>query len=76
MTIAIIDYGMGNLRSVQRGLERAGASVVVTDDPQTIESASKVVLPGVGAFGDAMHGLQERGLITPILRPSMRRSPF
>ena len=60
--IALIDYGIGNLRSVQKALEHVGAQVTLTDDPLTILSAEKVVLPGVGAFGDGMKGLRVRGL--------------
>lgn len=60
--IALIDYGIGNLRSVQKALEHVGTQVTLTDDPQTILSAEKVVLPGVGAFGDGMKGLRTRGL--------------
>ena len=64
--IAIIDYGMGNLRSVERAFEKVGFDTVVTDKPEIIENADKIVLPGVGAFKDAKDGLQERGLIEPI----------
>jgi len=60
--IAIIDYGMGNLRSVQAGLEHVGQEAFVTDDPQKIADAPAVVLPGVGAFGDAIARLRETGL--------------
>ena len=52
--IVVLDYGLGNLRSVTRGLERAGASVRIVDDPEAIWTADGVVLPGVGAFGDGM----------------------
>ncbi|GAB6879294.1 imidazole glycerol phosphate synthase subunit HisH [Halorubrum gandharaense] len=52
--IAVVDYGLGNLRSVTRGLERAGASVEITDDPETFAAADGVVLPGVGAFREGM----------------------
>jgi len=52
--IVIIDYGLGNLRSVQKGLEHAGVSVTVTKDPAVLEYADGLVLPGVGAFNDAM----------------------
>jgi glutamine amidotransferase len=66
-TIALIDYGIGNLRSVQKALETAGSEagfrVVMTDDSYQIMEADKVVLPGVGAFGDGMRGLQTRGLV-------------
>jgi glutamine amidotransferase len=60
--IAIIDYGMGNLRSVQAGLEYAGQKAFVTDDPKKLKDAMAVVLPGVGAFGDAVKRLEETGL--------------
>jgi glutamine amidotransferase len=58
----VIDYGIGNLLSVRRGLERCGARVLVTDDPSAILAAPRVVLPGVGAFADGMAGLDRRGL--------------
>ncbi len=74
--IAIIDYGMGNLRSVQKGFERVGHEAVVTSDAKTILSASKVVLPGVGAFPDCMRNLREYGLIDAV-RDSIRSGkPF
>jgi glutamine amidotransferase len=60
--IAIIDYGMGNLRSVQAGLEFVGQEAFVTDDPQKIADAPAVILPGVGAFGDAITKLERTGL--------------
>lgn len=60
--IAIINYGMGNLRSVQAGLEYAGQKALVTDDPKKIADAPAVVLPGVGAFCDAISRLRETGL--------------
>lgn len=66
--IVVVDYGMGNLLSVRRGLETCGASVEVTSDPNEIASAKKLVLPGVGAFQDGMRGLTERGLVDPIHR--------
>lgn len=65
--IVIIDYGMGNIHSVQKALELSGAEVAVTSDPKEIKSAEKVVLPGVGAFRDAMAELDKRG-ITSALR--------
>ncbi len=61
--IALIDYGIGNLRSVQKALEHVGAQVELTSDPDVIARAEKVVLPGVGAFGDGMKGMRERGLV-------------
>lgn len=65
--IAIVDYGMGNLRSVQKALERVGSRAVVTDDPAVLELAQGVLLPGVGAFGDAMDSLRSRQLLAPVL---------
>jgi glutamine amidotransferase len=66
--IAIIDYGMGNLRSVQKAFQKVGAEAVITDERATIESARAVVLPGVGAFGDAMTNLHSQGLVETIER--------
>lgn len=64
--IAIVDYGMGNLRSVSKAFQSQGFPVVVTNNPKDIESASGLVLPGVGAFGDCAKHLQEFGLTEPI----------
>lgn len=64
--IAIIDYGMGNLFSVEKAFVKLGAAVTVSGDPRVIAAADKVVLPGVGAFGDCMHNLQQRGMIEVI----------
>jgi glutamine amidotransferase len=74
--LAIIDYQMGNLRSVQKGFEKIGHQAVITSDPAVIERASKVVLPGVGAFGDAMHELRRRDLIEPIRQTIAAGKPF
>jgi glutamine amidotransferase len=60
--IAILDYGMGNLRSVHRAIERVGGRAEVTSDPETSSRADAIVVPGVGAFGACMRGLQERQL--------------
>jgi glutamine amidotransferase len=60
--IAIIDYGMGNLRSVQKAVEAVGHQAEVTSDPQALRQASHVILPGVGAFADAMAELRRTGL--------------
>lgn len=64
--IAIIDYGMGNIHSVQKALESLGAATAVTNSPKDIEESEKVVLPGVGAFGDAAAELEKRGLISSL----------
>ena len=74
--ITIINYGMGNLRSVQKGFEKVGYEAVVTSDPADVEEASKLVLPGVGAFGDAMDHLRRIGLIQPILNSIERGVPI
>ena len=74
--IAIIDYGMGNLRSVQKGFERMGRDAVVTREPHTILDASKVVLPGVGAFPDCMRNLEEFGLIDAVRKSIASGKPF
>ena len=64
--IAIIDYGMGNLRSVSKALEYLGASYKLCSQGKDLARATKVILPGVGAFGDAMKELRSRGFIGPI----------
>jgi len=64
--IALIDYGLGNLRSVQKAFEHLGAQVTLTGDPELVARADKLVLPGVGAFSAGMEGLRQRGLIEPI----------
>ncbi len=74
--IAIVDYGMGNLRSVQKALERTGRETVVTRDPGQIQSAHGVVLPGVGAFSACMENLAKFGLIEPIRQVVRRKRPF
>lgn len=74
--IAIIDYGMGNLFSVEKAFAKLGAQVVVTSDPEVILSADKVVLPGVGAFGDCMKNLAECKMIDVIHTVTRRGTPF
>jgi glutamine amidotransferase len=64
--ITIVDYQMGNLRSVQKGFQRVGHEAQISSDPEVIRQAEKLVLPGVGAFGDAMAELEQRHLIEPI----------
>lgn len=74
--IAIIDYDMGNLRSVEKALKRVGANPVVTRNPQKILDASAVVLPGVGAFKECMKNLENYGLVEPILKSVSSGKPF
>lgn len=66
MVVAIVDYGVGNLASVAAAVEKVGFSANVTSDPIAIKSADKLILPGVGAYGDGMKHLQERGLVEPL----------
>jgi len=74
--IAIIDYGMGNLRSVSKSFEAVGHQAIVTREPSSIQNASHVVLPGVGAFGDCMAHLDQYGLIEPIKAAIQSGKPF
>ena len=74
--IAIIDYGMGNLRSVWKAFESVGHQAVVTRDPATIKNAGHVVLPGVGAFGDCMANLERFELVEPIRSTVQSGKPF
>jgi imidazole glycerol-phosphate synthase subunit HisH len=74
--IALIDYGIGNLRSVQKALEHVGAEVVVTEEPAVVLAAEKVILPGVGAFGDGMAGLRSRGLDEAVCEVAARGTPL
>ena len=64
--VAIIDYGMGNLFSVQRACEHVGLAATITSDKAELLSAQAAILPGVGAFGDAMENLQKRDLVAPL----------
>lgn len=66
MKIALLDYGRGNLRSVERALVKAGAEVLCADSPAAMGSADGVAVPGQGSFGDAIQGLKERGLWQPL----------
>ena len=74
--VAVIDYGVGNLFSVQRGLEYCGANVTITADHEKVLSAPRVVLPGVGAFGKAMNELQCLGLVDIIRRIAEQGVPL
>jgi glutamine amidotransferase len=74
--IAIIDYGMGNLRSVQKAFERIGATARITPFPRDLAKARGIVLPGVGAFGQAMENLRAVGWIDPLRDAVARGVPF
>jgi len=74
--VTIIDYGSGNLRSVQKALERIGVEALISDDPQRVAESERVVLPGVGAFDEAMRELRARGLVEPIVAHVRADKPF
>ena len=74
--IAIVDYEMGNLRSVHKAFEAVGCDAVVTRDPDVLDRASHMVLPGVGAFGDCVNNLKRFGLVEPIRRSISQGKPF
>ncbi|MBI4313699.1 MAG: imidazole glycerol phosphate synthase subunit HisH [Candidatus Omnitrophica bacterium] len=74
--VTIIDYGMGNLRSVQKAFEFLGAKAQVTHSASAIAKAERLVLPGVGAFGDAMQELRRRHLVDPIHAAIAKGTPF
>jgi glutamine amidotransferase len=74
--IAIIDYGMGNLRSVQKGFQKVGHQAVVTSDPAQVAAATKVVLPGVGAFEECIAELRRRDLVKPVREAIDAGKPF
>jgi len=74
--VVVVDYGMGNLRSVAKAFEKVGAAATVTRDPKVMEDASHIVLPGVGAFKDCMRNLEAYGLIDPITKAVSSGKPF
>lgn len=76
MKIVLIDHGVGNLRSVEKALTAVGGVIQMTADPRDVAKAEKIVLPGVGAFADAMKGIRERGLIEPILNAVRKDTPL
>lgn len=74
--ITIVDYGMGNLRSVQKACERVGADAQIATDPEAVRTAEKLILPGVGAFRDAIAELRRLGLVEPLLDYIRADRPF
>jgi glutamine amidotransferase len=74
--IVIVDYGMGNLRSVQKAFEKLGHAAIISGDPDRIGQAGKIVLPGVGAFRDAIARIREAGLVEPLLIHARSGRPF
>ncbi|MDQ2831031.1 MAG: imidazole glycerol phosphate synthase subunit HisH, partial [Chloroflexota bacterium] len=76
VAVAVVDYGASNIKSIVRGLERAGAAVTVARTPDEMSTAAGLVLPGVGAAGAAMRGLRERGLARPLIAAIEGSVPF
>src|SRR5580704_5872136 len=74
--IAIVDFGMGNLRSVQKALEKTGSGAIITSDPNQVAEAPKLILPGVGAFQQAIARLHEAGLAAPIIEHIHKDKPL
>jgi len=74
--VVVVDYGLGNLLSVTRALEEVGARPVLSSEAAEIRRADRLVLPGVGAFGDGMAGLRERGLVDALMEFSKNERPF
>lgn len=74
--ITVVDYGRGNLFSIGQALRHVGADFEISDAPQAIASADRIIFPGVGAFGDAMTGLAERGLVAPLRAAANAGTPI
>lgn len=74
--VVVVDYGLGNLHSVVKALRHEGAEVVVSENPNDVRTADRVVLPGVGAFADGMEGLRKRDLVGPLLDFVATGRPF
>lgn len=74
--IAIIDYGAGNLQSVKKALDFIGAENVITDSPETISACDKILLPGVGSFGDAMNSMRAKNLVETVKQNALSGKPF
>jgi imidazole glycerol-phosphate synthase subunit HisH len=76
MRIALVDYGMGNLRSVEKALQRVGGDVHIATTPEELKGADKVLLPGVGAFGDCIRNLRKQNLFNELVRFIQSGKPF
>jgi glutamine amidotransferase len=72
----IVDYGMGNLRSVEKALENVGGRPLISGEPDTVRNADRLILPGVGAFGDAMKNLKQKGLDVAIRKAVQNGTPL
>lgn len=76
MSVVIVDYGRGNLFSLGQALKHIGVAFEISGDPRKVERAKRIVFPGVGAFGDAMHGLEQRGLVGPLKSAARNGTPI
>jgi glutamine amidotransferase len=76
MTITVVDYGRGNLFSLAQALRLIGEKCEITSDPAKVAVSERIILPGVGAFGDAMEGLRDRGLVDPIIETATKGVPL
>ena len=76
MSVVVVDYGRGNLFSLGQALRKLGTEPVISDDPTALARADRIIFPGVGAFGDAMAGLRQRGLIEPLHAAAPSRTPI
>lgn len=74
--IAIIDYGAGNLQSVKKAFDFIGAESVITDNPEIINACDRILLPGVGSFGDAMDSMAKSGLVDTVKQNALSGKPF
>lgn len=74
--IAIIDYGAGNLQSVKKAFDFIGAESVITDNPEVINACDRILLPGVGSFGDAMDSMHKSGLVETVKQSALSGKPF
>jgi len=74
--VVIVDYGMGNVLSVRRAFEYQNAVVTLTDEPDRVANAERLILPGVGAFGDCMKAIEQRGLVEPVMSFIRSGRPF
>ena len=76
-TVAIVDYGMGNLDSVARAVEECGGKALITDQARDLETANRIILPGVGAFADAMRNIKQRALAQTLYEQAVEKQiPF
>jgi len=76
MILTLVDYGIGNLRSLEKAFEHEGATVRRTSDPVEVRRAERLIVPGVGAFGACMDALRARGLVAPVREAALSGTPL